>query len=228
MTAYGNMSTALAGAKFGGNTEVVSRVAGDTIEFGMPVVAYEADSEKAYQYLLDKSVLTYSADFIASNATTVTVNGTAAATITFSDTHANMMIALSAAVDAIAGVTCSQTGRILTVTVPGSVATVSTVTVGGSTQPTSSQVLSCSAGLLGVALRTQNVGGKYLELDAVNVLREGEIWVMTADAVVANKAAYMVAATGAFTDEVSGNVATGYVFRSSTSGAALARLEAIK
>lgn len=229
MSAYGTIAAGLAGQKVDARTlDAVSRIAQADVEFGTAVVAYEGDEELAYQYLLDKSVLTFSADFIAGNSAIVSVNGLSTTATPFSTNHAAMMTSIAAKVEALTGVSATQATRVLTVISKGSPITLTAAVTSGSTQPTSSQVLSSSATLLGVALRTQNVGGKYVAYDAFPVVREGEIWVMTADTVAANKAAYLVAATGIFTDESSGNVSTNYVFRSSTTGAALARLEVIK
>lgn len=228
MTAYGNQDSAIAGGKVFGDSEVVTRLAGGIIDFGKPVVQYAGDSDKCYQYLLDKSVATFAADFVASNSIALTVNGLTA-TVAFDTDQATTKAALVAAVDALAGVTCTAgAGRAINIITEGAVCTASVVITGGVSQTTMSQVLSCSGSLFGVALRTQKLDGQYNAQDAVNVLREGEIWVLTNDTVVANTAAYLVAATGVWTDESSGNVSTGYYFRSSTSGAALARLEVIK
>jgi acetylornithine/succinyldiaminopimelate/putrescine aminotransferase len=81
--------------------------------------------------------------------------------------------------------------------------------------------------LLGVAIRTDKRPGKYEVGDAVNIMGEGLVWVPTADAVVAQAPAYLTTA-GAWTDEASGNFATGYKFRKGTAAAGLALLEVIK
>jgi hypothetical protein len=226
MSAYGNIESALQGMLFGMDYRADTRIAGNDAEFGTPAVVYAGDSEKAFQYLLDKSILTFDADFVASNVIVVTVNGVASASVTYATSHAATFAAVIAAVNAISGVSAvAGTGRQIVIITEGAVATVSASVTAGSSQAGSSQVLSCSASVFGVFPRTQKLEGKYLEKENANVLRSGEIWVMTADAVVANTAAYIVAATGVWTDSSSGNVSTNYVFRSSTDGAGLARLE---
>lgn len=231
MTAYGNTDSALEGMKFGLDSDVVSRVAGNAAGFGKPAMIFSGDSDKAYAYTLNKSVMTYSADFVTSNVINVSVNGVAISPVTFATDHATTFAAVITAIDALAGVTATAgAGRAINITVDGTqgvAITVTTVVTLGASQATATQVLSCSGTLFGAFLRTQKYPGSYEIYDVANIMREGEMWVMTADAVVANSAAYLVAATGVWTDESSGNVSTNYVFRTSTSGAALARLELV-
>lgn len=226
MAAYGNIESALKGQLVGMDYRCDTRIAGKDADFGGAAFVYAGDSEKVYPYLLDKILLTFSADFVASNVIAVSVNGVAAASVTFATNHATTFAAVIAAIDALEGVSAvAGTGRQIYITVEGETAVVTASVTGGSSQASSTQVASCSATIFGVFPRTQKLEGKYLAVENANVLRDGEIWVLTADAVQANVAAYLVAATGVWTDEASGNVATGFTFRSSTSGAGLARVE---
>lgn len=228
MGAYGNIEQALEGMKFGLDSEVVSRVAGNEANFGKAAVVYAGDSDKAYQYLLDRSTATFAADFVASNVIKVTVNGKQA-TANWTTDQAGTIAAVVTAVNALDGVTCTySSGRVIVITTQGEVCTASLSITGGASQTTMTQVLSCSASVFGVFLRVQKYPGKFEVRDVAPIVREGELWVMTADAVVANSSAYLVDATGAFTGASSGNVSTNFKFRTSTSGAALARLEVIK
>jgi len=228
MTAYGNIEGALAGAKVYTDADVISRVAGNTIQFGAPVVAYEDDSTKAYNFQSDKTVATFDRDFEAGNTISTTVNGLSAATVPFSSSHADTKAALVSAIDALAGITAANSaGRAITVISKGAPVVLTTTVIGGTNQAVATQVTSCSATPIGVAVRSMKVSGQWDSQDIMPIMREGEIWVLTADAVVANKAAYITSA-GTWTDEVGSNTATNYVFRTSTSGAALARLEVIK
>jgi hypothetical protein len=229
MTAYGNIDSALAGLLVG-DAEVVSRVAGNECNFGMPAVVFSGDAEKVFQYVLDKSVLTFSADFVASNSIAVSVDGTAITPVVFDTNHATTFAAVVAAINGLANVTATAgAGRSINISMDdhSAITVVAAVTLGAS-QATSSQVLSCTGSVFGVFPRVQKVGGQFNQYDNTPIVREGEMWVMTADAVVANATAYLVAASGVFTDDSSGNVTTGYVFRTATSGAALARVEIIK
>jgi len=63
--------------------------------------------------------------------------------------------------------------------------------------------------------------------DAVNTIRQGQVWVETSAAVTADSDAYVDVAggIGKFTSSSSGNLATGGKFRSTTAGAGLAKLE---
>lgn len=81
--------------------------------------------------------------------------------------------------------------------------------------------------LAGVAQSTQKVGSTYKQYETVNIQIEGEILVTVADAVVANKPAYLTAG-GAWTDEATGNTATPYFFRTAAAANGLATLQLIK
>lgn len=77
----------------------------------------------------------------------------------------------------------------------------------------------------GIAIHEHNEDGKYPANSTVNVLRRGECVVVTADAVVLDAAAYIVATTGKFTDSGAGNIATGGKFKETVDAAGLARVE---
>lgn len=94
-------------------------------------------------------------------------------------------------------------------------------------QTTCSATAGAGKALVGVAMSTQNERGKYLAGEAVNILTQGSLLVVVADAVSANKPAYLTAA-GAWSDETTDNTATPYFFRTAASAGGLAELEVIK
>jgi len=228
MAAYGLIEGALEGMICSNKSDILSRVAGGEINFGKALVAYAGDATKVYQYLLDQVELTFSADFVSLNVATVTVNGVTI-TSTFVDTHANMLADVVAKLEALAGVTASNpSGRIVRITTAGAVCVVTAAVTLGASQATTTQAASCTASVIGVCPRSNRANGKFIAKDIAPVMREGQLWVMTADAVVANADAYLVKATGVWTDDSSSNISTGFKFRGNTSGAALVELEVIK
>lgn len=95
--------------------------------------------------------------------------------------------------------------------------------------------------LRGVALRTMvpaasqsgtlsapgNGTANYPDKSAVNIVVEGKVYVPVAGVVTSGKKAYLTAAE-VWTDVVGANIATPYVFRSTTTGAGLALLQVVK
>lgn len=95
--------------------------------------------------------------------------------------------------------------------------------------------------LRGVAIRSMNEAASqngiigtpgngtasYKATEAVNILTSGEVYVPVAAATTSHKPAYVTPA-GVWTDVAAGNVLSAFIFRSSTTGAGLARLEVNK
>jgi len=228
MTAYGLQDSALEGMICSNKSDLISRICANECNFGKAAVAYAGDATKIYQYFIDRIDLTFSADFVTSNVATVTVNGVTI-TSTFADTHANMLIDVVPKIEALAGVTATNpSGRIVRITTAGAVCVVTAAVTLGASQATTTQLASCTAGLIGVIPRSNRTAGKFVALDIAPVMREGQLWVMTSEAVAANAPAYLDAATGGWTDLSTNNVSTNYVFRGNTSGAGLVELEVIK
>ena len=82
--------------------------------------------------------------------------------------------------------------------------------------------------LLGVTIRTAKEyagSGKYFQGESVGVLREGKVWVIAGAAVQAHQPVFLDAATGAFTNVSTSNVATPYYFRTSAASGALVLID---
>ena len=234
MSEYNGLDKALPGLKYGIDSTVVTGCAVNPISFGAPVYGVIGEENKVGPLLNDKSTLGFSVDFSASNviAGNVTVAGGAAVaySVTYATSHAATFAALVAALDAVPGVevvSSDATARSIVLSANGETLVVTGAVTGG-TAVTVTVTAGTEMVLRGVALRSAKaqVAGveRYEETDPVNIITEGEVWVPTADAVLAQKQAYLTSG-GAWTDEASGNTATGWYFRSSTSGAGLARLE---
>ncbi|RLE45699.1 hypothetical protein DRJ25_05255 [Candidatus Woesearchaeota archaeon] len=234
---YGNISQLSAGNLYGAQRGAVTEpyVAREPLAFGKCAFGYVGDGDNAVAIHDDKVVITYSADFTASNATAidVTINGKVMGTIAFNTSHDITMADLVVAVQALDGAwKVSATGRILTVVTPGETASGSTV-VTGSSAPTGTPVVSQSADLvvLGPVLKAQKaptaVAGSdegYVENETLEVLVEGYITVQVDDIanVIINTPVYVIKTgsdAGKFTGTSGGNLALNASFHFIADGA---------
>ena len=90
MGQYGNIERAFAGMPaehYQFNEQKRTRKAQDIINFGDPVFGYLGDEVRGYNYYLDTAKLVFDADFVSLNEIVITVNGVAAATVTFTTDH---------------------------------------------------------------------------------------------------------------------------------------------
>lgn len=224
---------------------VKSRNAQQAIQFGRAVVVGATGGVDVKNITKSVSSLTYSADFIASNSTIVTVNGVDTAAVVYATSHAATFAALIAAIDALAGVSAvAGTGREIIITVDGKVSniTVSSATTGGVSQPTTTIVYTSSDVFEGIAALRHGqplvVGGddQYEINDPVNVLTKGDIWVEVVATVAYGDSVYVYndksnsTNQGQFTNSSSGNLSvSGAKFISAATGTtgtpALARVE---
>jgi hypothetical protein len=226
-----NMGTAFAGMKADSRYDLVeSALAFLAINFGR-AVASEAGETDVHIPVLDVSVVTFSADFSAANVITVTVNGVAAAPITYGTSHAATATALLAAIAAHPAVTSSSkdsAGRVYTIETKGLAITASAIVAGGSTVTVTTSVLTgVDEVFRGISLHRHNETGAYVKNDVIDVLRQGQAWVDTAVAVTADDTAYvdMAGGLGKFTNVSTNNLATGGKFRSTVGTAGLAVVE---
>ena len=91
---YGEYEKALAGLKYGLESDIVTAAAKAIIQFGEPVLRAVGDDLGGYS--LDKITLTFSADFVASNVIAGSILGSAVS-VTFATSHAATFAALVAA-----------------------------------------------------------------------------------------------------------------------------------
>lgn len=209
---------------------VESSIALSAQEFGVAVGCPTGELNWVRTPKKNVATLTVSTDFIASNSTIVTVNGVSTAAVVYASSHANTASLLLAAIQGLSTVlsaTKDTAGLVYTVVLLDAVASASAVTTLGSSQPTWSIAYSGNSVFRGIALHTHKVDGKYAANDAVNVARKGIVWVKVSGAVAKDATAYvdLGAADGSFTSTSSNNLATGGVFKSTTSGAGMAKLE---
>lgn len=237
MGAYGTPDVAIAGLLYGLKNDVESAIAQENIAFGAPVFGPVGVFNKAYGPHKDKATLTLSADLIADNVYTITINGTSVAG-TYASSHAATMTALIAAINAdttlvAAGISAAagSTNRIIVISAPAGVdLTVTGAVTAGNTQATVAIVYGTNLKFLGVAVFVQTGGATYgagtsgwKQYDSINILRDGKIWVLAESTVADKDAAYVSAVGGAgtlgkFTDVSTNNYDIGGYFRSNVSG----------
>ena len=243
MAAYGTPDVAIAGLLYGMKADVDSAISQEDIAFGSPVFGPVGVENKAYGPHKDKATETLSADLVASNVLTTTINGIAVAS-TFATDHATTMTAHIAAINAktelaALGITAAagSSNRVVVISAPAGVdLTVSGAVTLGGTQATVAIVYGTSLKFLGVAPFIQ-IGGKnfgagtskWEALQAVNIVKQGMLWVQVESTVNDKDPAYVSGVGGAgtlgkFTDVSTNNYDIGAFFRSNVSGG-LALLE---
>ena len=174
----------------------------------------------------------FDGDFVTGNLITITVNGEATAAVPFNSDHDTTSADVLAAIQGLstvdsASISDGAVNREFTIESIGDVIAVSETVTGGAGQVTGTPTFSSDDIFRGISLHTHKEDGNYAINDAVSVMRQGTAWVDTGVAVVADEAAYVdiVGALGKFTNVSAGNLATDGFFRSTNSGAGLAKLE---
>lgn len=224
---------------------IKTRNAQQAIGFGKAAVKGATGGVDVKNIYKSQASLTYSADFVASNSTIVTVNGVATSAVVYATSHAATFAAVIAAIAALDGVSAvAGTGREIIITVDGAVSniTVSSETTGGSGQPTTTIAYTSVDVFEGITVlrhgQPATIGGsdQYEINDAVNILTKGVVWVPVVATVAYGDPVYVYndksnsANQGQFTNSSSGNlVVSGARFVSAATGTtgtpALAKVE---
>ena len=241
MAQYENMDTKLPGLVHGSSFHIRNetwRVAEQNgIDFGDAVYMYEGadltDGIDGWKIHRDVSTITLDADLITDNTITTTINGTAVAT-PFNNDHDTTMDDHKDDIEAaIEGITVTLTdtvdNRVFRLFYEGNdFVTVTSVVTGGASQAGTTVTFDTDLIFGGIARRSDrgftNTVGEYPYQDAMNVVDEGMICVVTSKAVSANTAAYTIldpasADQGKFTDSASGTYTTNCVFRETITAA---------
>lgn len=251
MGAYDRPEIAIAGLQYGANIsdkDVISRYAAvDDISPGDPLFGYAGDDVNCYQAARDTLILTFSADLVALNVTTLTLSAITngvddAHTVaeTFDTDHDTTMDNLITAIEtaypnATVTLTDAINNRQITIFQKGANWTGSGVVTLGVSQATITPTYTTAQIFIGVAVFNQistiTTRGIYPQGFMVDVENEGKRWVYTTVAVQANTDAYVIwtyttpANQGKFTNVSSGNYETGCRFLTSTTGAGLVAVE---
>jgi hypothetical protein len=138
-----NSAAAFAGMKADSRFDLVeSMLAEQIVNFGRAVAQNKANNLAVSMPVKDRCILYFDADFVTSNVITITVNGVAAAAVTFTTDHATTIGLVAAAVAALTGVACTgedntvEGGSIFTIETAGVTITVSETVTAGASQAT--------------------------------------------------------------------------------------------
>ena len=228
-----------------GDDYVVSNPAAGAVNFGLGVISSSQRTAGARKPARNKAVITFSADFVASNLINGSINGTAIAQVTYATSNANTYNLVKTAIETVltalgltGTVTVDATAHTVTILLTGSEQTslllASWAVTAGASQATNTIAYSTDGFFRGVALhqhrqvRADGTFG-YADTDPVAVMRRGRVWVLVTEAVSEGDTAYCVLATsgseGKFCKTSTGNLATGGTFAAAAAQNALAPLD---
>lgn len=243
MGAYGSPDVAIAGMVVGFHNDFESAIAQEDIDFGSPVYGVVGSENKCYGPHLEIATVSLSADLVASDTVTITINGNANSE-TYATTHAKAMEDLIKAINAdtdiaALGVSAAEGADTKKVVITGpagfDLVVTAAVESAGAGTAVATTAYSTALKFLGVAAFVQ-IGGKdfgaetscWKEGMSVSILRLGRIWVPVESTVADKDAAYVVTVgagtIGNFTDVSTNNYDIGGYFRSNASSG-LAELE---
>ncbi len=198
------------------------------IPFGYGVVAGTDPSSQVRLPNAEISVITFDADFVASNTIDLDVNKESIAQVTFATDHLTTADLVKDAIEALAidGITCvvSGAGRIFTIETPDADILIENVVVAaGGSQAGHTVAYSTDNIFRGFAVHTHlqateisGYGTRYKDKSACGYLTKGPIWVpcVTGVNLTIDEAIYIVASganAGKCTNVSTDNIATGAV-----------------
>ena len=172
MTQYGDFDQAIAGLKYGEDSDVESFVSKEIngIDFGLPLFGYEGNDNDVFAYHQNISAMTFDGDFTAGDVITLTVDGVELTPVTYATSHAATLAALVVVVEAeVTGSTVTGVTRTITIEVEDGVNRSVTETVTGGGNPTGSEVLSSGMIFKGGAVFVPREGAITKDLDGDTV-----------------------------------------------------------
>lgn len=172
MTAYNDFDQAIAGLKYGEDSDVESFVSKEIngIDFGLPLFGYEGNDNDVYRYHQNISATTFDGDFTGADVITLTVDGVELTPVTYATSHAATLAALVVVVEAeVEGSIVTGVTRTITIEVEDGVNRSVTETVVGGTEATGTEVLSSGMIFKGGALFIQKEAALKTDLDGVTV-----------------------------------------------------------
>lgn len=224
---------------------VESMQALESIPVGRAVVKVVGSDTQVRLPRKNNAVITFDADLVTSNVINGKFNGTAISPVTFATDHATTMGLVAAAFAALTGVgsaTVTAARVITVVAAEGYDAIVTDVVVTlGASQAGATIALTSNDTFYGVALSTQAIEQDasgvvaYDQYQAVNVLRQGAVFVNVEEAVTSDSSVLMRAYgdgsttfSGNFRDTADGNntvAVSGAKYKGTTTGAGVVVVE---
>ncbi|MDR2952906.1 MAG: hypothetical protein LBU82_06665 [Treponema sp.] len=239
---YGEQGKGLPGMKFGIHSDMESIAAGENIYPGDPLFGMIGDEKVCYSAHLSAISLNASADLVAGNTITVTINGFVLRGVSFKYTSEKTFKEIANAIDqsdeiramGIDAFFREDEPRKVFLQGPGLTITASAAVAGGSSQAVFTIAPFTQFKFIGVAVLEQLAYGKetgyYPASTSVGVLTNGKIYIRVAESAKPEdkKPAYVIMSgsdAGKFTDVSSGNYDCGCIFRSGRFEKELALIE---
>lgn len=213
-------------------TEKESFMCGEEIPFGRGVAGDKGNYDTVYLPKNDVLTLTFAGDALeASNVINGKINGHAIAPVTYAVSEANTMALIVAAIALLSGVSRATltSAHVITVETQGLAISASDWAItAGTKQGTITPATSTTDDIFrGITLHEHNVGGVYKIKALANVGKKGVFWGEVSVAVAIDDDVYvdLSGAIGKFTNVSTNNMATGGKFRTTTTGAGLAKID---
>jgi hypothetical protein len=242
MDLYSNLKPAIAGLKYGLDSETESIGAGEKFFPGDPVFGFVGDDQRGYGAHVSSVSLTAGADLVTGNAVSVTINGVTLAPVAFAASSEETIGEIVNAINAndelddlgITAYLIDGAPLAFYLAAPGITITASATVTGGASQTTFTSAAYTAMKFMGVAPFEQvsftEGAGFYPAHTSVPVQTHGKIWVRVPGNVEPGdkKPAYIILTgddAGKFTDVASGNYDCGCFFRSGKVAGDLALIE---
>jgi hypothetical protein len=228
---YGSMKKALAGLKYGLDSEVESIAAGENMYPGDPVFGFVGDDKMGYGAHASSVSMTADEDLVTGNAVAMTINGVSLTPIDFVTSSEQTIREIIDAINldddlrdlGINAYLVDGAPRAFYLAAPGLTITAEATVSGGASQATFTAAAYTAMKFMGVAQRVQLVDkdgrGYYPAHTSVAVQTLGKVFVHVASGANPGdkKPVYIMlsgADAGKYTDVASGNYDCGCFFRS--------------
>jgi len=204
-------------------------------------VSRGTDAETQVENLVQENgTITFSADLVAADVVSISVNGVAITDTTYGTSHDATMAAIEAKIEALTGVSSSvSAARVISVSRPATdgadLSIVATIVNGGAGTATIALAYTTDQAFAGIACGEQNEAGEFVQYTEVPVLTQGVIWgeLVTGQTPAVDGTVYVVstgANRGKFStvNDTTTEAVTGAVFKSAaivTEGLTLAKIE---
>ncbi|MDR2403415.1 MAG: hypothetical protein LBD78_05240 [Spirochaetaceae bacterium] len=231
MDLYGSLKPAIAGLKYGLDSETESIAAGEKFFPGDPVFGFVGDDKSGYGAHVSSVSLTANADLVTGNSVAVTINGVALDPIDFATSSAETIREIVNAINenealddlGIGAYLVDGAPRAFYLAAPGLTITASATVTGGASQAAFTAAVYTAMKFRGVApfeqISSKDGVGYYPVHTSVPVQTHGKLWIRVAKSANPGdmKPAYVILDgedAGKFTDVAGSNYDCGCFFRS--------------
>jgi hypothetical protein len=242
MDLYGGLKPAIAGLKFGLDSETESIAAGEKFYPGDPVFGFVGDDKVGYGAHVSSISMTANADLVTGNSVALTINGISLDPVAFTTGSAETIQAIVNAINldedlrdlGINASLVEGAPRAFYLAAPGLTITAAAAVTGGASQAAFTAAAFTAMKFMGVApfeqIGDKDGAGFYPSHTSVPVQYRGKIYIRVASGANPGdkKPAYIILTgddAGTFTDAAGSNYDCGCFFRSGKVGNDLALIE---